>query len=98
MNIKVIKEGKDENQGVGYLDDGTMVVIDNGKKHINKDVNLIITSVIQTPTGRMIFSKVADLRDKDNSISGAIKVWQKCIIKILASGGSGLRFGSTKIT
>ena len=51
MNIKVIKEGKDENQGVGYLDDGTMVVIDNGKKHINKDVNLIITSVIQTPTG-----------------------------------------------
>ena len=71
MNIKVIKEGKDENQGVGYLDDGTMVVIDNGKKHINKDVNLIITSVIQTPTGRMIFSKVADLRDKDNSISGA---------------------------
>ena len=47
-----------------------MVVIDNGKKHINKVVNLIITSVIQTPTGRMIFSKVADLRDKDNSISG----------------------------
>ena len=40
MNIKVIKEGKDENQGVGYLDDGTMVVIDNGKKHINKDVKL----------------------------------------------------------
>lgn len=71
MSIKVIKEGKDENQGVGYLDDGTMVVIDNGKRHINKDVNLIITSVIQTPTGRMIFSKVADLRDKDNSISGA---------------------------
>ena len=58
----MIKEGKDEDQGVGYLDDGTMVVIDNGKKHINKVVNLIITSVIQTPTGRMIFSKVADLR------------------------------------
>ena len=70
MNIKVIKEGKDEDQGVGYLDDGTMVVIDNGKKHINKVVNLIITSVIQTPTGRMIFSKVADLRDQDNSITG----------------------------
>ena len=70
MNIKVIKEGKDEDQGVGYLDDGTMVVIDNGKKHINKVVNLIITSVIQTPTGRMIFSKVEDLRDQDNSITG----------------------------
>ncbi len=70
MNIKVIKEGKDEGQGVGYLDDGTMVVIDNGKKHINKVVNLVITSVIQTPTGRMIFSKVADLRDEENSITG----------------------------
>ena len=50
--------------------DGTMEVIDNVKKHINKVVNLIITSVIQTPTGRMIFSKVADLRDQDNSITG----------------------------
>ena len=64
MYIKVLKEGKDEGQGVGYLDDGTMVVIDNGKKHINKVVNLVITSVIQTPTCRKIFSKVEDLRDK----------------------------------
>lgn len=63
MKIKVSKSGKDEKQGVGYLDDGTMVVIDNGKKHISEFVDIIITSVIQTPTGRMIFSKVGDLHD-----------------------------------
>ena len=69
MRIKVIKEGKDENQGVGYLDDGTMVVIDNAKKQISKEINIVITSVIQTPTGRMIFSKLGDIRDKDGTIS-----------------------------
>tara|TARA_B100000131_G_C18090525_1_gene601999 strand:+ start:566 stop:1585 length:1020 start_codon:yes stop_codon:yes gene_type:complete len=69
MKIKVIKQGKDENQGVGYLDDGTMVVIDNAKKHISQEINIIITSVIQTPTGRMIFSKLGDIRDKDSAIS-----------------------------
>jgi len=63
MKIKVSKSGKDEKQGVGYLDDGTMVVIDNGKKHISEFVDIIITSVIQTPTGRMIFSKVGELHD-----------------------------------
>ena len=69
MKIKVIKEGKDENQGVGYLDDGTMVVIDNAKRHISEEINIVITSVIQTPTGRMIFSKLGDIRDKDSTIS-----------------------------
>jgi len=69
MKIKVIKEGKDENQGVGYLDDGTMVVIDNAKKHIGQEINVVITSVIQTPTGRMIFSKLGDIRDKDSTLS-----------------------------
>ena len=69
MKIIVIKEGKDENQGVGYLDDGTMVVIDNAKKHIGQEINVVITSVIQTPTGRMIFSKLGDIRDKDSTIS-----------------------------
>ena len=63
MKIKVSKSGKDEKQGVGYLDDGTMVVIDNGKKHISEFVDIVITSVIQTPTGTMIFSKVGDLHD-----------------------------------
>ncbi len=58
MNIHVVKEGKEENQGVGYLDDGTMVVVDDAKHYVGKDINVAVTSVLQTPTGRMIFSKV----------------------------------------
>ncbi len=63
MKIKVSKSGNVEKQGVGYLDDGTMVVIDNGRKHISEFVDIIITSVIQTPTGRMILSQVGSLHD-----------------------------------
>jgi len=57
MNIVVIKEGKDPGQGIGYLDDGTMVVIDSGKKWVGEEIGVIITSVLQTPAGRMIFAK-----------------------------------------
>jgi uncharacterized protein YacL len=55
MDVKVIKEGKEANQGVAYLDDGTMVVVDEGKKLIGKDISTVVTSVLQTPAGRMIF-------------------------------------------
>lgn len=57
LNINVVKEGKEENQGVGYLEDGTMVVVDDGKKYLGRDIEVLVTSVLQTPTGRMIFSK-----------------------------------------
>lgn len=63
MNIQVVKEGKEYNQGIGYLEDGTMVVIDNAREHLGKTVDVSITSVLQTTGGRMIFSKVKeDLR------------------------------------
>ncbi len=55
MEVKVIKEGKEANQGVAYLDDGTMVVVEDGKKLLGKDLKTIVTSVLQTPAGRMIF-------------------------------------------
>lgn len=55
MPIRVVKEGKEANQGVAYLDDGTMVVVEDGKKLIGKDINGLVTSVLQTPAGRMIF-------------------------------------------
>ncbi|MDA2919373.1 TRAM domain-containing protein [Desulfobacterota bacterium AH_259_B03_O07] len=58
LNILVVKEGKEENQGVGYLEDGTMIVVDDGKKYLGKDMDVSVTSVLQTPTGRMIFSRV----------------------------------------
>ncbi len=58
LNIKVVREGKEETQGIGYLEDGTMVVIEGGKSFIGKRLEVIITGALQTPTGRMVFSKI----------------------------------------
>lgn len=57
MIIKVIKDGKEAGQGIGYLDDGTMVVVDEGRKHIGETIGVQVTHVLQTGTGRMIFAK-----------------------------------------
>lgn len=57
LKVFVIKEGKEYNQGVAYLDDGTMVVVENGRKLIGKNAEVTVTSVLQTTAGRMIFSK-----------------------------------------
>ena len=53
----VIKEGKEYSQGVGYLDDGTMIVIENGRRFIGRQIAVVVTSVLQTSAGRMIFAK-----------------------------------------
>jgi uncharacterized protein YacL len=58
MKVQVLKEGKEPGQGVAYLDDGTMVVVDNGRKQIGKNVEVTVTSVLQTTAGRMIFAVV----------------------------------------
>jgi uncharacterized protein YacL len=65
MNIFIAKEGKESNQGVGYLDDGTMVVVDNARKIINKQTDVIVTSVLQTTAGRMIFAKLKSDADRE---------------------------------
>ncbi|SKA01470.1 PIN/TRAM domain-containing protein [Selenihalanaerobacter shriftii] len=57
MEVKIIKNGKEAGQGVGYLDDGTMVVVDDGKNHIGDEIDVMVTSVLQTAAGRMIFAK-----------------------------------------
>ncbi|MFZ5641340.1 MAG: PIN/TRAM domain-containing protein [Bacillota bacterium] len=57
MVVQVIKDGKEIGQGVGYLDDGTMIVVDGGKKHIGQTIGVLVTSVLQTAAGRMIFAK-----------------------------------------
>jgi hypothetical protein len=57
MRVFILKEGKEYNQGVAYLDDGTMVVVDNAKKMIAKTVEVSVTSVLQTTAGKMIFGK-----------------------------------------
>ena len=58
MEVKIVKEGKEYNQAVAYLDDGTMVVIDNAKQLIGHTAKVLVTSVLQTAAGRMIFAKV----------------------------------------
>ena len=60
MKIIVIKDGKESTQGIGYLDDGTMIVVEGGKKYIGEEILVIVTSVLQTSAGRMIFAKPKD--------------------------------------
>lgn len=59
LELQVVKEGKDENQGIAYLEDGTMVVVEGGGKLIGKKVKINVTSVIQTNAGKMVFTKLA---------------------------------------
>ncbi|MGE3277978.1 MAG: PIN/TRAM domain-containing protein [Vicinamibacterales bacterium] len=72
MKVFILKEGKEYNQGVAYLDDGTMVVVDNARKMISKTIDIVVTSVLQTTAGKMIFGRFiepslaaqADTRDE----------------------------------
>jgi len=65
MQVQVIKDGKEMGQGVAYLDDGTMIVIDGGKKYVGQTAHVLVTSVLQTAAGRMIFAKLR--QDESNS-------------------------------
>jgi uncharacterized protein YacL len=58
LDIEIIQEGKEVGQGVGYLDDGTMVVIEDGKSHIGRRVEVVVTKVLQTAAGRMLFARM----------------------------------------
>ncbi len=58
MEVRLVKEGKEHNQAIGYLDDGTMVVVDNAKRHMGSVQQVLVTSVLQTAAGRMIFAKL----------------------------------------
>ncbi len=60
MRVFILKEGKEYNQGVAYLDDGTMVVVDNARRLIGKNADIAVTSVLQTTAGKMIFGRLAD--------------------------------------
>ena len=57
LMVQVIKDGKEQNQGIAYLDDGTMIVVEEGRNYIGKTIEVLITSVLQTSAGRMIFAK-----------------------------------------
>jgi uncharacterized protein YacL len=65
MKVFILKEGKEYNQGVAYLDDGTMVVVDNARRLIGKNVDMIVTSVLQTTAGKMIFGRADENQRSD---------------------------------
>src|SRR5215472_8485044 len=69
MRVLILREGKEPAQGVAYLDDGTMVVVDGARRLINRTVDIVVTSVHQTPAGKMIFGRLEDQR----SDSGAVR-------------------------
>ena len=57
MKVVVMKDGKEASQGIAYLDDGTMIVVEGGRKFISEEIMVVVTSVLQTAAGRMIFAK-----------------------------------------
>ncbi|MFI5294679.1 MAG: PIN/TRAM domain-containing protein [Thermodesulfovibrionales bacterium] len=67
MRVFVLKEGKEYNQGVAYLDDGTMVVVENGRKLLGRNIEVTVTSVLQTTAGRMIFAKAKEEYEKEEA-------------------------------
>ena len=73
MKVFILKEGKEYNQGVAYLDDGTMVVVDNARKMIGKTIDISVTSVLQTTAGKMIFGKWDDRSSSSLSRSSISK-------------------------
>ncbi|NTW67077.1 MAG: TRAM domain-containing protein, partial [Nitrospirae bacterium] len=69
MRVFVLKEGKEPGQGVAYLDDGTMIVVENGRRFMSKNVEVSVTSVLQTAAGRMIFTRLKE--DAEHELQGA---------------------------
>jgi uncharacterized protein YacL len=65
MSIRVLKEGKEHGQGIGYLEDGTMVVVDEARKLLGKTVDVVVTSLLQTTSGRMIFARLREQAEKE---------------------------------
>ena len=61
IEVRIIKAGEEAGQGVGYLEDGTMVVIEGGREFINENINVAVTSVLQTSAGRMVFGKYENI-------------------------------------
>lgn len=70
LDVKIIQEGREYGQGVGYLEDGTMVVVEEGVKHLNQSVSVIVTKVLQTTAGRMVFGRFPTKNETVNGRAG----------------------------
>jgi uncharacterized protein YacL len=93
MQIKVVKAGDQQGQGVGYLEDGTMVVIEAGRQFVNQDILITVTSVIQTPAGRMIFGRAertgAEPKPNEPKFGDGRQPDLKPVSTIAANNGTG---------
>jgi uncharacterized protein YacL len=69
FNIHVVRDGKEAGQGVGYLEDGTMVVIDDASSYMNQEISVVVSSILQTPSGRLVFAKPQGVEDKNPQAS-----------------------------
>jgi hypothetical protein len=93
MAVQVIKDGKEAGQGVAYLDDGTMIVVENGRRYIGDKLEVVVTSVLQTAAGRMIFAKpkvawiISVQQGGEVSGSGEVAV-------VIPAAGKGKRMGA----
>ena len=95
MRVFILKEGKEYNQGVAYLDDGTMVVVDNARKMIGKTIDVSVTSVLQTTAGKMIFGKW-DERSGYGRPSGTVPVAAPQV-QVVGTGGTTTVVPSTPV-
>jgi uncharacterized protein YacL len=82
MRVTIIKEGKEKEQGIGYLDDGTMIVVEGGRRRLDETLPVAVTSVLQTVQGKMIFAKIKDGEPGGGSIDESMRSY---------SGGRGRR-------
>ena len=64
--VRIVKQGEENGQGVGYLDDGTMIVVEGGRPYVNHEVRIDVTSVLQTSAGRMIFGRFEEQTEKND--------------------------------
>ena len=72
MKVFILKEGKEHSQGIAYLDDGTMVVVDNARKMISKTIEISVTSVLQTTAGKMIFGRFDERVHAAENVAAAL--------------------------
>ena len=77
MQVTVIKEGKEPGQGVGYLNDGTMVVVEKARHMVGRTLNVGVTSVLQTNAGKMLFADVVDVIEDEDKAAGGDKAKEK---------------------
>ena len=82
LQLKIVREGKEADQGVGYLEDGTMVVVEDARKRIGERLTVTVTGALQTPTGRMVFARQDKERGKDPAERASVKAGAKPIAAI----------------